>query len=463
MALLGWMTGTIEATALPRVQRLRDSDIALLSVAGMGIAQENCRCGSTARSKSYELERVQMSSQFETAARPERLDRSAVFSMTLAIMSVMGSELLPISLLTPIAADLQISPGEAGQTVTLCAIAAVATSVSVASVTRRADRRSVVIGLSILCVISNLLSAFASNFETLLTARIVLGVAHGGLWALVPAIAMRLAPEAVVGRALSMMFGGISAAMILVPPTGSFIGDHYGWRYAFYVTAGIALVSLVWQSFALPSMPQRTATSILTPFRLLKRGYVAVGVCAVILTYMGHYSNFTYIRPYLEKIPGIGAHGLPFLLLGYGIANFLGVTLAGHLLSRSVWMTLNCAPFMLGALAIAYLLVGPHAVPAGSLFIAYGFTYGLVPVAWSAWVTRVIPDEAESGGGLMVALSQTGIAMGAALGGYAFDAKGVLGAFGSAGVALACCAMMIRIAHRAWTRGQARGHWAASS
>jgi predicted MFS family arabinose efflux permease len=145
---------------------------------------------------------------------------AAVGALALCVFSLVTAEFLPASLLTPIAADFKISEGAAGQTVSATAIFALFSSLFVTAVIRNLDRRTLMLGFTILLLISNLIAAFAFNFPMLLVGRVLLGAALGGFWTMSAALTMRLVPEASVPLALSIIFSGVSAATIFAAPLG---------------------------------------------------------------------------------------------------------------------------------------------------------------------------------------------------------------------------------------------------
>ncbi|HAB73463.1 MAG TPA: MFS transporter, partial [Pantoea sp.] len=174
---------------------------------------------------------------------PARPAWGAVFAMAFGVFGLITAEFLPVSLLTPIAASLQVSEGQAGQTVTVTALVALLTSLVVGSVTRRLDRRVVMLAFTLLLVASALLVALASNLTLILLARVLLGMAIGGFWTLSTAITMRLVPSDQVPRALSIVFSGISLATIIAAPLGSYLGGLIGWRNIFMLTAGLGVLA----------------------------------------------------------------------------------------------------------------------------------------------------------------------------------------------------------------------------
>ncbi len=118
----------------------------------------------------------------------------AVISMTLGVFGLVTAEFLPVSLLTPMAADLHVTEGLAGQAMSTTAVLALITSLLTATVTRKLDRRYVLLSFSVLLIISNIIVSMAPNFELLLAGRILLGIGLGGFWTMAAATVMRLVP-----------------------------------------------------------------------------------------------------------------------------------------------------------------------------------------------------------------------------------------------------------------------------
>lgn len=353
----------------------------------------------------------------------------AVFSMTLGVFALVTAEFLPASLLTPIASSLGVTEGVAGQAVTMTAAVALVTSLLTATVTRTIDRRRVLLAFTVLLIASNLLVGFATNLPAILIGRVLLGVALGGFWTMSAATAMRLVPPAMVPRALSIIFSGVSVATIAAAPLGSYFGNLIGWRSVFLIAAALGLLALVWQAATLPKMAPSGATRLRTLIDVLMRPTVGLGMLATILVFTGHFAFFTYLRPFLETVSGVGVNGLSGILLGYGVANFVGTSLAGRLLERNLRMTLIAMPAAMILIGVALVSLGRAPVADAVLIALWGVAFGGVPVAWSTWVTRTVPDEAESAGGLIVAAVQLAIATGAAVGGVVFDASGAKGVF----------------------------------
>ncbi|WP_447945112.1 MFS transporter [Stenotrophomonas indicatrix] len=371
----------------------------------------------------------------DTAVAPDSVTRDsrepsssawvAVFSLAMGVFGLLTAEYLPASLLTPMAADLGVSEALAGQAVTVTAVVALFAGLLVPRLTRSIDRRLVLLGFTALMILSNALVALSSSMGVLLVMRVLLGIALGGFWSMAAAVAMRLVPPQRVPRALSIIFSGIAVGTVVSVPLGSYLGGLLGWRSAFWAATAVGGLTLAFQWLTLPRMAPRKAAVPESVVGLLRRPGVAVGMLGCVLAHTGQYALFTYIRPTLESLGQMSADGLALILLGFGVANFVGTLLAGWLMERSLKVTLVIMPALVGVAALGMLLL-PVGVGGLSILVAlWGLAFGGVPVAWSSWVARAVPDQAESAGGMVVAAVQSSIAAGAALGGLVFGLGGI--------------------------------------
>ena len=355
-----------------------------------------------------------MSHSNETKPHARELARpnwSAVFAVAFCVACLITVEFLPVSLLTPMALDLGISEGMAGQSVTTTAFVAMFSSLFITTVIGKTDRRYVVILFSLLLTFSCLLVSFADSFTLLLLGRACLGLALGGFWAMSASLTMRLVPMRVVPKALSIIFGAVSIALVIAAPLGSFLGGLIGWRNVFNGAAVMGVLCTLWVLKALPSLPGESASQQQNMFGLLKRPGVMAGMCAIFMAFAGQFAFFTYIRPVYMTLAGFDVDGLTLVLLSFGIASFIGTSLSSVLLKRSVKAALAIAPLVLTACAVA---------------IIWGFAFALIPVGWSTWITRSLSDQAEKAGSIQVAVIQLANTCGAAVGGIALDHLGLL-------------------------------------
>ncbi|WP_296993240.1 MFS transporter [Thalassospira sp. UBA1131] len=373
---------------------------------------------------------------------------AAVISMTLGVFGLVTAEFLPVSLLTPMADDLRITEGMAGQAMSATAVMALITSLLTATVTRKIDRRYVLLGFSVLLIAANIMIAQAPNYAILLAGRVLLGVALGGFWTMSAAIIMRLVPEKNVPRALAILFSGVSAATVFAAPLGSYLGDVIGWRNVFMLASLLGVLALVVQFATLPKMPPRGRATLRTLIEVINRPRMKFGLFSLVLIITGHFALFTYVRPFLENVSGVTTAGVSGILLGFGVANFIGTYVGGALIARSLRMTIALMPMIMGLAGVGMVAIDGAVAPTTVLVAIWGMAFGGVPVAWSTWITRTVPDEAESGGGLLVAGFQLAIATGAAVGGLVFDTSGALGVFTIAGFLLLAASIIVTLGLR---------------
>ncbi|MET3428111.1 DHA1 family purine ribonucleoside efflux pump-like MFS transporter [Actinoplanes tereljensis] len=356
-----------------------------------------------------------------TPAKAPTASWPAVVSLSLGIFAIVMSEFLPASLLPRIADDLEVSAGVAGQAVSVTAFAAALSALLISVVLPRADRRRVKIGLTLLAIISNLIVALAPNLYVLLAARLLLGVALGGFWAMATAMAAHLVPAHHLGRALTVINSGVAVATVAAVPLGAWLGDVWGWRPVFLLGAGVALLALIAQATTLPSVTPTGASGLRALGSVLRSGVVLAGLFAILLVFSGHFSGFTYIRPAAESMSGIDAGGFAALLLVFGVANFLGTALAGPLADRSPRTGVFLFPAVLGVGMLAMHITGGSIVGLFTATAVWGFGFGGVPTTVLSWGARAEPTRLEQIGGAIVTVCNIAIAIGAITGGVLVD------------------------------------------
>ncbi|AXJ04772.1 MFS transporter [Pseudomonas fluorescens] len=373
---------------------------------------------------------------------------SAVLAMSLAAFALVASEFMPVSLLTPIAADLHITEGQAGQGISVSGAFALITSLLIASVAARIERKKLLLGLTLLMIVSGTVVAFAPGYPSFMFGRALIGIAIGGFWSLSAATAMRLVQPDQVSRALSIVNGGNALATVIAAPAGSFLGSLIGWRGAFFCVVPVAAAAAVWLLISLPSFKSERQASSGNVLSLMKQLPVALGMVAVSVFFMGQFMLFTYLRPFLEGVTGVSVSTLSFMLLGLGVAGFIGTFLIERFMGRGLYRTLTVIPLIMAAIALALVSFGKSAVLTAVLLGFWGLVATAAPVGWWTWLARTLPDDAEAGGGLLVAIVQLAIAAGAIIGGLAFDLSGYKATFELSAAVLVFASVLASLAGR---------------
>lgn len=368
--------------------------------------------------------------QSPTDLTPSTSTWSAVIVMSLCCSVLIASEFMPVSLLTPISFDLKMTEGQVGQAIAISEIFAVIASLTIGKFTRKWDRRSVMLGLTLLMILSRVIITFAHNSLLFILGRSILGVVIGGFWSMSTAIVMRLVRFNEVPKALGLLNGGNALATTIAAPLGSFLGSVIGWRGAFFCIVPIAVIALLWQVKTMPSLPPiKTQHMSGNVFLLLKRPVICLGMFAILFLFMGQFSLFTYLRPFLEKVTLVDANQLSSLLLIMGVSGLIGTFMISHILHKHLYRYLILIPLTMAFLAGTFILFGHQVWIIAALMVLWGLIGTSAPVAWNTWLTRSLPHEIEAGGGLMVAIIQLAITLGATAGGLLFDWQGYQATF----------------------------------
>lgn len=386
----------------------------------------------------------------QAKAGAQRAYWGGVFAMTLCVFALIASEFMPVSLLTPIAAGFNVSEGLAGYGIAISGAFAVLTSLSISALAGSMNRKTLLLGLTGLMGVSGLVIGLAPNYVTYMIGRALIGMVIGGFWSLSAAVAMRLVPSDKVPRALAIFNGGNALATVVAAPLGSYLGAIIGWRGTFFCLVPVALLTLLWQWISLPSMqaePRAAGSS--NVFRLFKNPLVTFGMAAVGVFFMGQFALYTYVRPFLETVTRVDVDTLSLILLVIGIAGLFGTMLIGTFLKMGMYRTLIVIPLLMAVIALTLIAFGGWAAAVAALFGAWGLVATAAPVGWWSWLARTLPKDAEAGGGLMVAIIQTSIALGSSIGGMLFDGSGYRATFVASATLLLIAAVLTVATSRA--------------
>ncbi|WP_416397385.1 MFS transporter [Allohahella sp. A8] len=379
---------------------------------------------------------------------------SGVFAMSLCVFTLIASEFMPVSLLTPIASDLQVSEGLVGYGIAISGFFAVLASLSISSIARTMNRKTLLLLLTALMGVSGLIVGFASGYVTYMLGRALIGVVVGGFWSISAATAMRLVPPHSVPKALAIFNGGNALATVVAAPLGSYLGAIIGWRGAFLCLVPAALIALLWQWISLPSLETRPRTAGSgNVLKLFKSRLVAFGMLAVGAFFMGQFVLFTYVRPFLETATQVDVSTLSMILLAMGIAGLIGTAMIGSFLKTGIYRTLITMPLLMAAIALALILVGSSVFAVFGLLAVWGLVATAAPVGWWTWLATSLPDNAEAGGGLMVAVIQLCIALGSTIGGMLYDGSGYPATFAVSAALLVVASVLALCTARAEPAG----------
>lgn len=370
---------------------------------------------------------------------------SAVTCLAVAVFVVTATEMMPVAVLSEVGADLDVSVGAAGLTVTAYGVVAGLSAPLMTAWTRRIDRRTLVFAILGAFVVGNVATAVVSNFPALLAVRLGMGLFHGLMWSIVAGVAVRLVPPASSGRATAAAFSGISLALVLGVPAGTAASARWGWHAVFAILAVMSAVTWVAVAVLVPRLPAHDAgVSRSSPRATAGRVRTILAVTALVV--VGNYAGYTYIAPFLFEHNGIRGEPLGVYLLVYGVAGVVGNVVIGVLVGRSHSlraMSSACLVILTASLVVLRMAPGIPTITVVAVAL-WGAAYSALPVMLQTLIFAAAPDQRDSGTALYAMVFNVAIAGGSLAGAVAIDGFGasapiVVGALlcaAAAGVAL---------------------------
>ncbi|UPG96547.1 MFS transporter [Luteibacter aegosomatissinici] len=349
----------------------------------------------------------------------------AVGAVALGTFALVTSEFIPVGLITRMSADFGSPEGATGLMMTVPAFAAAIAAPAVMLGAKRMDRRIMLCLLSALLMLSNLVVALAPSLGVALFGRVLLGIDVGAFWAISSIVAAKIVPAASVARASAIIFAGISLGSVVGVPAGALIGSAFGWRAAFESVAAFGALVLVAQLVLLPRLPPSEVVTVRHLASIFRIPSARLGLLACFLAFAGQFAAYTYMGAFLEHVTKMQPALLSSLLLGYGVAGFVGNFVGGALSHRGPRVTYAGAAAALGLSILLLTLGGQSQMIASIAVLAWGFAFGALPIATQGFMARAAAKELESASAVFVSILQMGFAVGAFVGGRAVDTVGL--------------------------------------
>ena len=358
------------------------------------------------------------------SALPPRMMWKPVLAVALSTFTVVTAEMMPVGLLTPISSALHVAPGTAGTSLTITGVVAAFVATFAPVLSGKLDRRSLLSTFLLLLTAANVLAALSTSFLPFAAARVLIGIAMGIVWANAGGLGPRITDPAHLGRAMTLIFSGVSVGMVLGLPAGTLIASLAGWRSALFAVAGLSLFAALFARLALPSLPVTERPRLSGLFSVWTDRGIRTGFLITALVVIGHFAAYTFIRPVLESGNAGGEFLIVAALTVFGVAGLLGNAILGrlsHTAPRTA-LALALAAIALGAAAFPFTV--HHAWAAFAVLVPWGAAYGGIGVGTQAWIRTANPALVEHSSALWSGVFNAAIAVGSLAGGLAFDALG---------------------------------------
>jgi predicted MFS family arabinose efflux permease len=356
-----------------------------------------------------------------TTTRTDSIRYGGLIVLMLMGFLLVTAEFLPNGVLTEMADALGVTPGQAGQTVTVTALVGLVVAPTVGLIFPRLDRRSLLVWMALAAAISNLVVAIAPNLLIVLLARFLLGAAISAFWAMSITVAVRLAGPEHLGRGVMFTSAGVSLATVAGVPLGVMLSEIVNWQAVFAIAGVLMVLLAVALRFVLPSVPAEQASSIRLLVDTLRRPGIGLGMVGHVLVVLGHFLAYTYVRLALEAIPGVDASTIVILLALFGVGGLAGNLSIGLIIDRRFAFFSVFAPLVIAVSVLSMILLAGTVIGVGIIVLVWGFFFSSWLLVANTWVGHRMPDRLEAGGSLVVVGFQGAITLAAGVGGLLVD------------------------------------------
>lgn len=375
----------------------------------------------------------------------------ALFALTLSAFAIGTTEFVIVGLVPTIAQDLGVTLPSAGLLVSLYALGVAIGAPVLTALTGRWNRKLVLLSLMGLFIIGNILAWMAPNYSSLITARILTGLAHGVFFSIGSTIATSLVPKEKEASAIAIMFAGLTVALVTGVPLGTFIGQTFGWRATFLTVAVLGAIALIGSAFLVPrNLEQSKPATLRQQLEVITHPRLLLVYAMTAIGYGGTFTAFTYLTPILEDVTGFASGMVSLLLLVYGVSVAAGNIWGGKLADR--FGPTSALYIVFGGLAaILFVLTFSAYNPVAAvitLLVWGAFAFGNVPglqVYVVQLAERYTPHSVDVASGLNIAAFNIGIAVGAWLGGHVVADMGLMNTPWIGGVIVLSALLLTRI------------------
>ncbi len=338
-----------------------------------------------------------------------------VYILTLGVFGILNTEMGVIGILPIIADNYHVNISTAGLIVSLFALAVAVSGPILPLMFSGMNRKKVMLLVLGIFIVGSLVSAITSNFSVLLIARVVPAFFHPVYCSLAFTVAAASVSKEEASKAVSKVFVGVSAGMVLGVPISSLIATASSIAYAMLFFAAITTVAFVATLLYVPSMPVAGRLSYGTQLSVLRRSVTWLSIAAVIFMNGAVFGVYSYLAEYLKTVTNYAWHTISLMLFLYGVANIVGNMIAGKLLANHALRAVMSYPFVMGVVYILLFIVGQFSVPMFFIILFWGILGGIGGNIAQYWIVSAAPEALEFANGLFLTSANLGTTIGASV------------------------------------------------
>ncbi len=340
-----------------------------------------------------------------------------ILILTIGVFGILNTEMGFIGLIPQIAKQFNVTTATAGWLVSVFAIGIALSGPITPLLLSKIERKKVMLFVLTIFVISNLISVFTSSFAVLLLARIIPAIFHPVYTALAFSVAADSVDKKDAPKAVSRVFIGVSAGMVVGVPIVNFLATQFNLQIALSFFALINLIVLILTLFFVPTMPNESSHSYGSQLKVLKRPLTWISIIAAIFFNAAIFGVYSYLTDYLNIVTEIHGNLVSITLFLYGFSNILGNIIAGKLLTMIPKKAMLLLPF---ALIIVYgfmFSLGSFFIPMMVITMIWGILAGLTANTTQFMITSSAPDAPDLSNGIFLSAVNTGTTIGTFIGG----------------------------------------------
>jgi predicted MFS family arabinose efflux permease len=373
---------------------------------------------------------------------------ASVGAVALGAFIIVMTETLPVGLLPQISDGLHVSLSLAGLMVLVPGFSAAVSAPLFFLGSGRFNQRSIILVLGLTVLLSNGVVAIAPNFILVLIARMVFGATLGAFWTVVSPVGPKLVGSAHGTRAITIIAAGISGGTVVGLPAGQFLGNLVGWHATFAIAAAATLLVVVAQTLVLPGIAPEGQTHLRDLVRVVTRRAARFGMAAGAVVYIGQFTAWTYITPFLTDHTHLSSGTISLLYVIYGCGGIVGSLIAGSLFKRGVIGSFAGAATVVASLLIGLTFAGTLPWLAGLLLVMWGLFWGIVNPGTLVWMLDAAPETPEAASAINVTNLQVALAAGSGLGAILVSSTALQTVFLTAGFTILSAAALAAVAAR---------------
>jgi MFS transporter, DHA1 family, inner membrane transport protein len=341
-----------------------------------------------------------------------------IFILTIGVFGILNTEMGVIGILPDIAEHFHISVSKAGWLVSFFALAVAVSGPTMPLLFSGMNRKKVMLLVLCVFVLGNIVSIFTSNFTFLLIARIIPAFFHPIYCSLAFSVAAASVSKEEAPKAVSKVFIGVSAGMVIGVPVSSFIASAFSLQMAMVFFAVVNAIAFIATILFVPSMPVEERLSYGSQLSVLKSSSTWLSIVTVILLNSAVFGVYSYLADYLKTVTNLSSNSISLFLFVYGGANIIGSIVAGKLLTKNAIKSVVTFPFVLGVLYVILFFFGQFTIPMIFITLFWGILAGIGGNINQYWITSSAPEAPDFANGLFLTAANLGTTLGAAIGGF---------------------------------------------